>query len=62
MMSVEGLEIRCPRCNWFLVKLRGHEVEASMTCGNQRCRSLVLIKLNEGKVAMEATPKVKQAN
>jgi DNA-directed RNA polymerase subunit RPC12/RpoP len=61
MMSAGDLEIRCPKCNYFVGELRSTAAELKMLCINHRCRSRVLVKVFEGKVTVEAVAREKQA-
>lgn len=61
MMSAGELEIRCPRCNYFVAVLRAGTAELKMLCINHRCRSRVTVKVVDGNPTVSAVAREKQA-
>jgi DNA-directed RNA polymerase subunit RPC12/RpoP len=61
MMSAGELEIRCPKCNYFVAELRAGTAELKMLCINHRCRARVLVKVVDGDVTVSAVAREKQA-
>jgi hypothetical protein len=59
-MIAEKQAIRCPRCQWFVVKLTSAAAEVEANCANDKCRAVVIVKVVEGKLSVEAE-KRKQA-
>ena len=60
-MGDDGLEVRCPRCQYFVVRIWAKDAEFDLNCPNTRCPSSIRVKIEEGKLAVTANGRTKKA-
>lgn len=59
-MMIDRVDVRCPLCQSFVVRIKTEHAEIGARCLNRRCRAPVIVKVVEGKLTVEAVSR-KQA-
>lgn len=59
MMISDEIRIDCPRCKIFVARVKSVAAEVEVNCG--RCRFAIVIKVVDGRLAIEMVSKIKQA-
>jgi phage FluMu protein Com len=62
-MTEQTLEIRCPRCQWFVMRLRIRTIDAELevNCPSVKCQTTLVASIENSRIAVEAMPKKKKA-
>ena len=55
------LEIRCPKCQWFVARIRTREAELEVNCPWTKCQTTLVVVVKDNRIAVEAMPKAKKA-
>lgn len=57
-----GLRVLCPRCQYFVlcIWLEG-KADLEVNCPADKCLTTLRIAIQNGRIAIEATPKLKKA-
>jgi endogenous inhibitor of DNA gyrase (YacG/DUF329 family) len=62
-MAEQILEVRCPRCQWFVMRMWIRTIDAKLevNCPSVKCQTTLVAKLEDNRIAVEAMPKKKKA-
>jgi phage FluMu protein Com len=62
-MPEQVIEVRCPRCQWFVMRLRVRKIDADLevNCPSTRCQTTLVASIEDDRIAVEAMPKKKKA-
>lgn len=55
------MQVRCPRCQYFVLAVFGGQFDLEVNCPADRCSTTLRVVVENGRVAIEATPKQKKA-
>ena len=62
-MTQQVIEVRCPRCQWFVMRLKIRTMDADLevNCPSTRCQTTLVASVANDRIAVEAMPKKKKA-
>ncbi len=61
MATNGGLRVLCPRCQYFVLCIWAGQVDLEVNCPADKCLTTLRVVVQNGKIAIEATPKLKKA-
>lgn len=59
-MAHGGTEVRCTRCQYFVIRIWTRNAEFELNCPNTRCRTTLKAKVTDSQIAVVAMPSAKQ--
>lgn len=60
-MPSGGQEVRCTRCQYFVIRIWTRDAEFEVNCPNTRCRTTLKAKVTDSQIAIVAVPSKRQA-
>jgi len=60
-MGENGLEVRCPKCQYFVVRVLEGQTKLDLNCPNMRCPTSIRVEAMNGKLAVTANERKKKA-
>jgi len=61
MATNSGLRVLCPRCQYFVLRIFEGRVDLEVNCPADKCSTTLRVVVQNGSIAIEATPKLKKA-